>query len=149
MALKKTSVLHYGYIDDAHAYTCVLMLERMTQRPWAHTLSYHKVATLQCPELSIVLHHKTHPWIRNATPINEIYTHATKALQDANVQFHAPRIVAAQTHAIAQAVAEGLEIKVKTQPVNYYDEPRQPAEWMRADSHMMPYRTWTLADLTS
>lgn len=157
MAVKKTSILHYGFIENTHTYACVLMLERMTRHPWAHTLSYHKIATLQCPTLGMVLHHKTHPWIRDVIPINDLYMHIVACLQGSGVQFHAPRVITADTHAIGLAVAEGMEIsyddaQMTPSPcirVDYYDEPRQQAEWMREDMAMMPYRAWTLADLIS
>jgi hypothetical protein len=150
MAVKKTSILHYGFIENTHTYACVLMLERMTRHPWAHTLSYHKIATLQCPTLGIVLHHKTHPWIRDPIPINDLYMHIVAYLQDAHVQFHAPRIITADTHAIGVAVAEGMEISAhELKNVDYYDDRRPQAEWMREDISMMPYRAWTLTDLMS
>lgn len=152
MAVKKTSILHYGFIENTQTYACVLMLERMTRHMWAHTTSYHKIATLQCPTLGVILHHKTHPWIRDPIPITDLYMHIVACLQDAGIQFHAPRIITADTHAIGVAVAEGMEIShavASSKHIDYYDEPRKPAEWMREDSHIMPYRTWTLADLTS
>jgi hypothetical protein len=153
MAVKKTSILHYGYIDSPQTYACVLMLERMTRQPWAHTTSYHKIATLQCPTLGIILHHKTHPWIRDHIPLSDLYMHIVTCLQDARVQFHASlHVITADTHAIGVAVAEGMEISyadASSTHVDYYDEPRKPAEWMQEDAAVMPYRTWTLTDLMS